>query len=513
MRVRLALCVSMAVVSWLEEARAATVEIDPSDDLPAAVAALMPGDELVLAGGSYILSQYFEIAVSGTEMAPIVIRAKDGETPIIEQQAAQNIVNVLGSYVTLRGLELTGGSRGIRIQGASYVTVEDCHVHHTSANAISANDDGADYAGIVLRRNHIHHTGGNGEGMYLGCNDNGCQFHDSLIEGNWIHDTNGPTVDQGDGIEIKEGSYGNVVRDNVIHDTGYPCIISYSTVGNGAPNLIERNVMWACGDHAIQSAADAVIRNNIIIGAAGDGIRNQPHQAGDPANLEITHNTVLAPNGNALRADGIVGSVLIANNALYAQNGDAIRVQGNLGGVSVLGNLGMGSLQGVSGGFSATGSLTDFVAATFSGGLPNDVFPSAGSPLAGAADAAQLALDDFNGTLRQGQLDVGAYKYDANGNPGWTIAPGFKDAIAGEGGGGAGGSAGAGGDSGVGGAGGTAGPSGTGGMDNGADGEDDGGCGCATPGGSSRYDGLWLLALAALTLRRVRASRWRGARG
>jgi hypothetical protein len=51
------------------------------------------------------------------------------------------------------------------------VTVEDCHVHDTTANAISANDAGVDYAGIVLRRNHIHDTGGNGEGMYLGCND------------------------------------------------------------------------------------------------------------------------------------------------------------------------------------------------------------------------------------------------------------------------------------------------------------------------------------------------------
>lgn len=488
------------------EAGAATYEIGPSDDLAGSIAMLVAGDELVLAGGTYLLDGYFEIAVSGASGEPIVIRARDGETPVIEQQAAQNIVNILGSYVTLRGLELTGGDRGIRIQGASYVTVEDCHVHHTTANAISANDGGADYAGIILRRNHIHDTGGNGEGMYLGCNQNACQFHDGVIEGNWIHDTNGPTVDQGDGIEIKEGSYGNVVRDNVIHDTGHPCIITYSTVGNGAPNIVERNVMWACGDHGIQSAADAVIRNNIILSALNDGIRNQSHQAGNPANLEITHNTVLAPNGSALRVDDIVGTILIANNALYAQSGDAVRLAGELGGVTLAANFGMGSTQGVSSGFTATGSLADFVSASFSGAPPNDVFPAPGSLLIGAADADHLAPDDFNGTPRASSLDVGAYAFDPNGNPGWPIGPGFKDTPAGEGG--AGGATGAGGNgaTGSGGNGGAATTStGEGGgspIDPTAS-EDDGGCSCRAAGAPSvpSHHALLLLFAGAASIR------------
>jgi MYXO-CTERM domain-containing protein len=485
---------------FVRDARATVYEITPADDLEASIAALVPGDELVLGGGTYTLNGFFEIGVSGADGQPIVIRNKEGETPVITQQAAQNIVNVAGAYITLRGLEFTAGDRGIRIQN-SYVTVEDCHVHDTGANAISANDGGVDYAGIVLRRNHIHHTGGVGEGMYLGCNDNGCQFHDAVIENNWIHDTNGPTVDQGDGIEIKEGSYGNVVRDNVIHDTGYPCIITYSTVGNGAPNVVERNVMWGCGDHGIQSAADVVIRNNIILCAAADGIRNQPHQAGDPQNIEIVHNTVLKAGGDAIRSDGIVGSVLIANNAIYAQSGNAIRVAGDLGAVTVAGNVGTGSLQGISSGFAATGSLSDFVAASFSGAPPNDVFPASGSMLLGAGDAAHVATDDFNGTPRNGQADAGAYKFDAAGNPGWTIGPGFKDTPAGQGGGGEGGSgSGPGGSttgSGAGATGSGAGStgSGAGGGDGASDGGEDDGCGCVTAGGPAGTNALSLAAL------------------
>jgi len=296
--------------------------------------------------------------------------------------------------------------------------------------ALSANVPGSSYEGLVLRRNHIHDTDHTGEGMYLGCNYDDCRMFDSLIEGNYIHHTNGPSVSQGDGIEIKEGSFNNVVRDNVIHDTNYPCILTYSTVGNGRANVIERNLLWGCGDHAIQSAADAVIRNNIILGAAQDGIRNQPHQSGVPSNLVITHNTVLAPANSAVRSNSIAGSVVIANNALFVQNGDAIRVSGTTSQLTVVSNAGSGGLTGVSTGFDASGDIgLDLVAASYSGQLPQDVFVTAGSLLVGAASPTYLALDDFNGLLRQGTADIGAYRWHPGGNPGWTLAEEFKELL------------------------------------------------------------------------------------
>jgi MYXO-CTERM domain-containing protein len=331
-------------------------------------------------------------------------------------------------------------------------------------------------------------------------------MYDSLIEGNYIHHTNGPTVDQGDGIEIKEGSYNNIVRDNVIHDTNYPCILTYSTVGNGAPNVIERNLMFNCGDHAIQSAADATIRNNVILGSNADGIAMQPHQAGVPGNLVVVHNTVLHPQNDAISLSGAAGSVIIANNALYAQSGNAIGASGDLSGVVVAGNIGAGGLSGPSGGFANGNLAADFVAASYGGTLPNDVFPAAGSALIGAADATHLAEDDFNGTPRDGALDVGAYKFDASGNPGWTFAEGFKDApAAGGSGGGSGGSSGGGGTGGAGGSGtggSSAGSAGTGGAS--AESDDDGGCGCRTAPvrGSPAFAAIALAALALLRRRR-----------
>ena len=317
-----------ASLLWFVPAAAATFEVSPGDDVAAAVAGLAPGDELVVHGGDYPLGSRFGIEVVGTSLAPIVIRAADGEQPHFSRAAPdQNVWDVdRAEYLTIRGIELSGGSAGLRIASALHLTVEDCDIHDTGDVGLRANDGGQTYDGLQILHNEIHHTGGTGEGMYLGCNEDACRVANSLVAGNLVHDTNGPTVVQGDGIELKEGSHDNVVRDNVVYDTHYPCILAYATNGNGGPNVVERNVMWGCGDHGIQVAADAVLRNNVVLGSAADGIAMQPHQSGAPSGLVVVHNTVLHATGDAVSLRGVTGDVVVANNALYAQPGAALIV-------------------------------------------------------------------------------------------------------------------------------------------------------------------------------------------
>jgi parallel beta-helix repeat protein len=289
--------------------------------------------------------------------------------------------------------------------------------------AISANSGGT-YEGLIIRRNHIHHTNGHGEGLYLGCNEDGCRVADSLIEGNYIHHMNRPGVSQGDGIELKEGSYNNVIRDNVIHDTNYPGIIVYSTVGNGPANIIEGNVIWGVNDNTVQIAADAVFRNNIVLG----NVALQPHQAGSPSNINLIHNTIIS-GSSGIEVRGVTGPVLISNNAVYAQ-GTAIRViSGDTGQVSLSGNVGAGGLSGATSGYTDGGGIaTDMINANYSGSPPIDVFPSSGSALAASGDPAHVAAEDFNGNPRNGSVDAGAYVYQPGGNPGWMITTSFKEA-------------------------------------------------------------------------------------
>lgn len=409
-------------------AHAETYELSAGEDVEAAIAMLQPGDTLELGGGMYVVTERFSISLVGTEAEPITIRAKDGEAPHIHRpDANQNLVDIDNAqWVVIDGIEWSGGSAGIRISGAQNLTISNCDIHSTNDVALRANDSGVTYENLHIVGNEIHNTNNTGEGMYLGCNENGCRVANSIIERNWVHHTNGPNITQGDGIELKEGSYGNVVRDNVIHDTHYPCILTYSTVGNGAPNVIEGNAMWNCGDHAIQSAADSVIRNNIILGANASGISLQPHQSGAPSNTQVLHNTIVVPGGRALNVSGPVGPVVIANNAVYSQAGPAIQLGGDTSHVTLVANIGLGGLSGGDAGYAAGDIVADFIAAHMNGGVPNDVFPAMGA-LVGAADPTYATDVDFNGLPLNGPPDVGAYAFDADGNPGWALQAGFKE--------------------------------------------------------------------------------------
>ncbi len=123
-------------------AHAAVTEVGPSDDVEAAMNALGPGDELVLAGGDYTLTDAWHITMHGTAAQPIVIRAKDGEHPHLDRPAVdQNIIDFDDvEYVEIRGIEFSGGSAGLRFITANFVTVRDCEIHDTDDVAISANE-------------------------------------------------------------------------------------------------------------------------------------------------------------------------------------------------------------------------------------------------------------------------------------------------------------------------------------------------------------------------------------
>src|SRR5690606_33630347 len=193
-------------------AAAATFEVSPGDDVRAAIGRLQPGDELVLRGGTYSFNSRFNIRVVGEPDRPIVIRGKEGESALIHMTtSAQNILEVQGSrYLILRNLRFTGGSHGIRLMDSDFITIEHNEIYETGDVAISPNSGGT-HEGPGIRYNHLHHHNGPGQGMCPACNRDECRAVHSLHEGNHIHHTNRSSVEQGDGIELKEGSAGNVI--------------------------------------------------------------------------------------------------------------------------------------------------------------------------------------------------------------------------------------------------------------------------------------------------------------
>lgn len=412
------LCVAMAQL-----AGAQTVEIFPGDSFELAAESLQPGETLIVHAGTYMHSNRVAITVNGTAQAPVVITGAAGEArPVIQLTAGgQNVTEIDGaSYVTMRGLEITAngisGADGVNMRGnPSYITLEDLVIHDI---AVGINFRSS-MTNIHVLRNEIYNTSDTGEGMYVGCHDGTCAVSNSIIEYNWIHDT--ASADQGDGIEIKRGSHSNIIRDNVIHDTNYPCIILYGTEGN-PPNVVERNVMWNCPDSAIQVAADTILRNNILIPNGGGGLTSQPHAGVNPDNVEFVHNTIIggSPCIRLNDWDNKQGMV-IANNAVYC-GGDNY-VIGGINGVDVTGNVfdTRPSQFPAAGNTDGRSTAQDFVDAA-----SRNTYPSSDSPLIGAGNATYATSDDFNGTPRTGAIDAGAYAWTGAANPGWAVMPGFK---------------------------------------------------------------------------------------
>jgi MYXO-CTERM domain-containing protein len=67
---------------------------------------------------------------------------------------------------------------------------------------------------------------------------------------------------------------------------------------------------------------------------------------------------------------------------------------------------------------------TDFLGATFLGAIPQSVYPTSTGVLAGAGDPVYAARVDFDGHLRMGIADIGAYRVGTG--PAWEIMEGFK---------------------------------------------------------------------------------------
>jgi len=255
----------------------------------------------------------------------------------------------------------------------------------------------------------------------------------SVIEGNYIHHLRGTSDGGNDGIEIKVGSYGNLVRHNVIHDTTigrrYPCIFVYG--GGPGLNIVEANVMWNCGE-AIQVVSDAVVRNNIVL-ASDVGILTAPHvQVPQMRNVTIVNNTLYGHRQCvSLQWDGATNMTL-ANNALYCPGSSAMEASGISGRpITVRANYVEGTLTGAT---LDSGRLLDggAAASAFVDAARMDVWPRPGSPLVGHADQTLAPAVDFNGRARTPPVDVGAYQTDGLAvNPGWRIVPGFKSSTSG----------------------------------------------------------------------------------
>lgn len=406
-------------------AHAAVIDVAPTDDLRALLATAAKGDEFRLAAGTYTLSAKATLRVLGTAEEPVIVRSATGtRARIVRTSAGLNVIDVESSrHVTLRGLDVSGGARGINVAFSDDVTIEDCVIHDTGGSGIAVatgngTADGNLYERIVIRGTEVHHAGGNdGFGIRLGCADRICSVTGALVALNHLHDLSA-SVGPGGGILLANGSDAAVIRDNIVHDTAGAGIV---TSEGASGSIVERNAVWNTPERGIQATNGTTVRNNVVIGTP-EGIAALPGP-GAVAQLAIVNNTVVVPD-TALRLVAPQAGVSVANNALYAQT--AIRVAGDTTGVAFDSNIGAGTVDGGDAALASGGSVAQAFVDLTADASSLDAFPKQGSPLIGAANPALQPFDDFNGTARAGSRDAGAYVFSDGGNPGGTISPSAK---------------------------------------------------------------------------------------
>ncbi|QDV09804.1 hypothetical protein Poly30_53640 [Planctomycetes bacterium Poly30] len=389
-------------------------ETDNGDRLKDQFEALLPGDLLRVGPGRWSVNSFFQVDLQGTAAAPIRIIGEPGAI-LTRPNEWQNAINfgsttaAATSYLLFRGFEVTNGSYGIRLQNVDNLWIDQCHVHGVRAVGIGANSHHTN--ALYVTRCEVHDTASTGEGMYLGGNNASAICSNAVIALNHVHDTGGS---QGDGIELKQGSHGCLIAENLIHGTNYPGLLVYGTDGNPV-NIIESNVIWDTVSNPFQVQGEAIVRNNLIFAANSAALQSGPHQDAT-TNLKIIGNTFIARGSEAafLRSWGGKPGMVLANNVFYCEAGEAVHVNGGLAGVVVASNVALGPVWGIPmTGFSQGAGLSDFIDVTWDG-THRDARPTGQSALNRPTLSHPDWTRDLTGAIRPlnpriGALEPGTY--------------------------------------------------------------------------------------------------------
>ena len=319
-----------ARVADCNEGDAQVIHVDPDGDdsadgsaehplatLDKALTWVRPGDTIEMNGGPYELDHTIWVTVSGTDDAPITLRAGTGGTPVFDgtgiardSQFQMVLTFDQVSHWDISGIRVTNGrGEGLACSGCSWTTWDQIEVDHN------------DGPGMVLL---------------------GSGTHDNLVQNSDFHhntDSLG-NGENGDGLDVQGGSgTGNVLRHNrawANTDDGFDLWNFASPVHlegnwsfeNGVPpegpagegfNGDGHGFLLGGNDpSASPPAAAHVVVGNVAWGNGTEGFNS----LGNPGTIQLVNNTTFA-NGGAgyVTTSDTEGATVDARNNLSFDDG------------------------------------------------------------------------------------------------------------------------------------------------------------------------------------------------
>jgi hypothetical protein len=272
------------------------VDVDSREGLMAALGRAKPGDVIMLAKGRY--RGPIDLAQSGTDADPIVVKGRDRAETTIESPGQEYGVRIRGSHVHLEDVTIRSSAWGIAVSNASDVVIRGTHIEDVKFG--------------------INGRSGANRDFYI------C---DNLVEGKGVRwpDTSGKIWNY-EGIVVTGA--GHVICHNTVAGFGDALGLSQpADIPNRAIDFYGNDVLWG-GDDGIELDYSErnvrAFRNRF--GNVAMGISFQPVWGGPVYALRnVIYNTAVAPYKLNQQPSGffILHNTSLRSGWAWLQHGEA----------------------------------------------------------------------------------------------------------------------------------------------------------------------------------------------
>jgi poly(beta-D-mannuronate) lyase len=265
-----------------------TYKVKTAEEFNKAATSVAPGDEIVIANGSYT-GWSVAINSNGTSEKPIIIRAENLGKAVFTGEVHKTVLQVSGSYIQLKGLKFEDcrlfKEKGadvvlVEVSAAKYCRMTDCTFNKNSVNAqfmpivvVAGNSehtriDNSSFTNNINNQDVQVRVGGDDVSVYTLIDHNTFMNKDSVT---WKGNNGGECVQIGQDPILLGNKYAYAtVRDNkFVSCNGEPEVISNKASGNKYIN----NTFQDChGELVMRGGHECLVDSNKFNGGTG-GVR------------------------------------------------------------------------------------------------------------------------------------------------------------------------------------------------------------------------------------------------